>query len=52
MSNLPFQTTAMSKGKDIKKKSDKTAAAKTPKEKKAEKAIKKNEKLSSSKLGS
>jgi len=37
----------MSKGKDIKKKSDKTAAAKTPKEKKAEKASKKNEKQSS-----
>jgi hypothetical protein len=41
----------MSKGKDIKKKSDKTAAAKTPKEKKADKAIKKSEKLSSSKWG-
>lgn len=32
----------MAKGKDIKKKSDKTAASKTPKEKKAAKALKKS----------
>jgi hypothetical protein len=36
----------MSKGKDIKKNSDKTAASKTPKEKKAAKALKKVEKNS------
>ncbi len=47
-----LKSIVMAKGKDIKKGSDKTAAAKTPKEKKADKAAKKNEKLSSSKLGS
>ena len=40
----------MSKQKEGKKQSDKTAAAKTPKEKKAEKALKKNEKNSLGKI--
>lgn len=40
----------MSKGKDTKKSSDKTAATKTPKEKKAAKALKKQEKNGNGRL--
>lgn len=40
----------MSKQKEGKKQSDKTVASKTPKEKKAEKALKKNEKNNSGKI--
>ena len=40
----------MSKGKDTKKTSDKTVASKTPKEKKAEKALKKQTKNGNGRL--
>ncbi len=42
----------MSKGKDSKKKSDKTAPSKTAKEKKADKALKRNDKGGPGQIGS